>query len=310
MDHVLSDQCSITDSIVDGLFGACGDDLHNCLSTKGNSSISPIIATNNSTSRICVSAVIEAPPIVTGRPTQQQNPNGYNWSTIHNFPSFDQPSSSPMLLTFGALNPGDDKVCDVLTSNGSFNSKKGKENWGRTRSPSKTYDHIIAERKRREYLGQLFLSLSSILPGLKKMDKTSALGDAINHLKHLQEKVKTLEERVTKQTVESVVLVKKSQLLVEDERGCKNNNQLLFPQIEAKVCDKEVLLRVNCENKRGVLIRILSEVEKLNLAVISTSVTPFGNLTLEVMITAEMEKEFNMTTKDLAKNLGSLFNLL
>ncbi|XP_027158597.1 transcription factor bHLH18-like [Coffea eugenioides] len=230
-----------------------------------------------------------------------------------------------MLLTFGTLNPGEDKVCDVLTSNGSFVKfdhrttgiqKRGKRTGGRTRSPSQTYDHIMAERKRRKHLGQLFSSLSSILPGLKKMDKTSVLGDAINQLKHLQEKVKTLEEQVTKQTVESVVLVKKSQFLVaddvsSDERGCNNNNQLVFPQIEAKVCDKEVLLKVHCENHQpGVLIKLLSKAEKLNLAVTNTSVTPFGSSALEVTIIAEMEKEFNMTTKELAKNLGSALHLV
>lgn len=39
----------------------------------------------------------------------------------------------------------------------------------RPRSQSHTYDHIIAERKRREQLTQLFVALSGIVPGLKKV---------------------------------------------------------------------------------------------------------------------------------------------
>ncbi|KAK8472471.1 hypothetical protein PHAVU_002G216700 [Phaseolus vulgaris] len=66
-------------------------------------------------------------------------------------------------------------------------------------------DHIIAERKRREKLSQRFIALSALVPGLQKTDKASILGDAINYLKQLQEKVKALEEeRNMKKTVESV----------------------------------------------------------------------------------------------------------
>lgn len=39
----------------------------------------------------------------------------------------------------------------------------------RIRPPSQTYDHIIAERKRREQLSQLFVALSALVPGLKKV---------------------------------------------------------------------------------------------------------------------------------------------
>ncbi|KAJ6315266.1 hypothetical protein OIU78_018702 [Salix suchowensis] len=54
---------------------------------------------------------------------------------------------------------------------------------------SQSQDHIIAERKRREKLSQRFIALSAVVPGLKKMDKASVLGDAIKYLKQLQDKV-------------------------------------------------------------------------------------------------------------------------
>lgn len=38
------------------------------------------------------------------------------------------------------------------------------------RSPVQAQDHVIAERKRREKLGDLFISLSKIVPGLKKVN--------------------------------------------------------------------------------------------------------------------------------------------
>nr|QJQ51159.1 bHLH transcription factor bHLH3.2 [Gardenia jasminoides] len=213
-------------------------------------------------------------------------------------------------------NLDDDAVSEVLTSQGSFlnleetakSSQKRKKTGGRVRPASQTYDHIIAERKRREQLSQRFVALSTLVPGLKKMDKTSVLGDAISYLKHLQERVKTLEEQTAKQNMESMVFVKRSQLLLEDEGSSDEtggSDEQPLPEIEAKVCNKNVLLRVHCENDRGVLVKILSEVEKLNLAVIHTSVAPFGCLVLDVTLIAEMDKEFNLTMQELVKSLRS-----
>ena len=39
----------------------------------------------------------------------------------------------------------------------------------RKRQPSQVQGHILAERKRRELLSQMFISLSAIIPGLKKV---------------------------------------------------------------------------------------------------------------------------------------------
>uniref|UniRef100_A0A5B7BEH9 Putative transcription factor bHLH18-like n=1 Tax=Davidia involucrata TaxID=16924 RepID=A0A5B7BEH9_DAVIN len=141
-----------------------------------------------------------------------------------------------------------------------------------------------------------------------QMDKTSVLGEAIKYLKQLQERVKTLEEQSTKQTMESVVFVKKSHLLLEDD-ACSSDaggsNEPL-PEIEARVCDKNVLLRIHCEKRKGLLVKVLAEIEKLNLSVINTSVSPFGTLALDITIIAEMEKEFSMTVKDIVKSLRSV----
>ncbi|EEF33492.1 DNA binding protein, putative [Ricinus communis] len=109
-----------------------------------------------------------------------------------------------------------------------------------TRSPLHAQDHVIAERKRREKLSQRFIALSAVVPGLKKMDKASVLGDAIKYLKHLQERVKTLEEQAAKKTMESVVFVKKSQVYADDDSSSIDENFVgscdhPLPEIEARV---------------------------------------------------------------------------
>ncbi|XP_024027042.1 transcription factor bHLH18 [Morus notabilis] len=181
-----------------------------------------------------------------------------------------------------------------------------------TRTPSHAQEHIMAERRRREKLSQRFIALSAILPGLKKMDKASVLGDAIKYVKELQERMKTLEEQNKKRTVESVVFVKKSQLMIsstDDDTSSSNDShdshsdEVLLPEIEARVSEKDVLIRIHCEKQKGFMVKMLSEIEKLHLSIVNTSVLPFGNSTFDITVIAQMENEFNMTVKDLVKNL-------
>lgn len=128
------------------------------------------------------------------------------------------------------------------------------------------------------------------------MDKTSVLGEAVKYLKQLQERVKKLEEQSPKgKTMESVVLVKKSQLSFGDDESCCDekftdgfNIIKPLPEIEARVCNKDVLLRIHCEKHKGVLAKLLLELEKLDLVVVNTSVVPFGSLALDITIIAKV----------------------
>lgn len=121
----------------------------------------------------------------------------------------------------------------------------------------------------------------------------------MKYLKQLQERVKTLEDQTRKQTIESVVLVKKSQLsFADDHQSCSDENitgrscELQLPEIEAKVCHKNVLLRVHCERRKGLLVKLLGELEKLNLVVVNISVAPFGSLALDITVIAEVTFTF------------------
>ncbi|KDP35918.1 hypothetical protein JCGZ_09890 [Jatropha curcas] len=271
------------------------------------------------------------------RPTKQLKPN-----PLHNLPN-PQPSFSPNnILSFANSNqlmgsivkPKEEAVLcsksinnttppsDMLIPQGSImnqnymfkacqGAKRINTNNGRL---SQSQDHIIAERKRREKLSQRFIALSAIVPGLKKMDKASVLGDAIKYLKQLQERVKTLEEQTKRKTMESVVIVKKSQLLFceddsssSDESFSKGPFDETLPEIEARICDKHVLIRIHCEIRKGVLEKTIAEVEKLHLNIINSSVLTFGSSALDVTIIAQMDSEYEMSVKDLVKNLHSAF---
>ncbi|KAK6923205.1 Myc-type, basic helix-loop-helix (bHLH) domain [Dillenia turbinata] len=240
-----------------------------------------------------------------------------------NNPSSPSPSSSssssafPNIISFGNPNlPPCDPYESVdhknvilpLTSLGT--SERGTKR-ARSRTPNYAQVHLIAERNRRERLNQLIISLSSIIPGLKKMDKATILEDAIKYMKRLQERVNELEQVTEKKVIESVVLVAKSS---EESTG---KEECHLPEIEARVLDKDVLIRVHCKKEKGVLRKVMSKVEELHLNVINSNALPFGNSSLHITIIAQllfliiykdtyalqMDAEFCMTTKDLAQDL-------
>ncbi|CAJ1929089.1 unnamed protein product [Sphenostylis stenocarpa] len=170
-----------------------------------------------------------------------------------------------------------------------------------TRNSIQAQEHVIAERKRREKLSQRFIALSAVLPGLKKMDKASVLGDAIKYVKQLQERVQTLEEQTAKNTTGSSVLVKRSILFADDENSDSHCDHS-FPEIEVRVSGKDVLIRTQSDKHSGRAAVILSELEKLHFIVHSSSLLPFGNNNVDVTIIAQMKEKY-MAAKDLLGRL-------
>ncbi|KAI3903524.1 hypothetical protein MKW98_032178 [Papaver atlanticum] len=210
--------------------------------------------------------------------------------------------------------PSDVSYLNVVNyaSKGNQQGRKGTSMANNQQSCSK--DHVMAERKRRQKLNQRFIALSAIVPGLKKMDKASVLGDAIKYLKQLQEKAKTLEEQTTKKTVESVIFLKKTKIYADDKNSSSSNENSVvgstydepLPEIEARVSYNNVLIRIHCEKHNGMFAKILSQIEKLHLSVISSNAIPFYDSSLDITITAHMNAEYSMTVKDLVKSLRSV----
>ncbi|KAK1323571.1 Transcription factor bHLH25 [Acorus calamus] len=331
-------------SLNEQIIAALGEDLHNhsfssesCYSYQP-SSFDPNRTSNSGEAR-------GGGVLVVDRPSKMIKNNSWSSCSAEHVSAHDVASSSPSFLSFGnqqgsptgqrqlysnpigggsAFKPKDEM--DFLYSgHGSLvNHHQGydsivsgheskKVSPINNRPPSThTQDHIIAERKRREKLSQRFIALSAIIPGLKKMDKASVLGDAIKYVKQLQEKMKVLEEQTLKKTVESVVFVKKSQLSMEDDISLSDENfdgksNEALPEIEARLSDKNVLIRIHCEKRKGVLVKALGEIEKFHLTVINTSVMPFGGFVYDITVIAQMEEEFSLTVKELVKALYSAF---
>ncbi|XP_042021746.1 transcription factor bHLH25-like [Salvia splendens] len=177
------------------------------------------------------------------------------------------------------------------------------------RTPSQAMDHVVAERKRRENLSQLFISLSKVVPGLKKLDKASLLEDGINYVKAMQERVRVLEEEEKRRARGSSV----DAAAVKEDSSSSSSSSSAYglksdgPEIQARISNKHVLIKIFCKNKMGLVSRIPSEMMEMHLNVVDMRIMPFGGTALDITILAEMQREFKGTTKDIVEQLHTIF---
>lgn len=113
--------------------------------------------------------------------------NSWNCEETMNMPSSSTISAAaveaPQLISFEKerllpFSPANADCDDNLTpqiisfsSSSKEDDEFGKRERGSTatRTPLQAQDHLMAERKRREELRQLFIALSKVVPGLKKV---------------------------------------------------------------------------------------------------------------------------------------------
>lgn len=203
-------------------------------------------------------------------------------------------------------------------------ARSRQSNQLQNKASGNSQDHIMAERKRREKLGQRFIALSAIVPGLKKMDKISVLGDAIKYVKQLQDKIKRLEEQTPKTTVQSVVYVKKKEIRndydEEDsdkvsspsfdssaDKDVPEGGVVLTPEIDIRVTNRNVLIHAHCQKRKGLLPKFVAELDALQLTVVNANILSFSEATFDLTFNAQMEEGCKLTVRDILKSLQALF---
>ncbi|XP_052206660.1 transcription factor bHLH25-like [Diospyros lotus] len=180
-----------------------------------------------------------------------------------------------------------------MVSNDSMKNRKAKA-LGENRHSSGTRDPPEKAGKRRRKLARQFIELSSMIPGLKKMDKASVVDDAINYVKQLQERVNRLEKQTKKNSVEKT--------RASAGEGTSSSTEEL-PEIDVKVQEKNVLIKIYCKNQKGYLSKILCEIEKLHLKIVTFSALPFADRFLDTTVSTQMGDTFCMTIEDLKRDL-------
>lgn len=113
------------------------------------------------------------------------------------------------------------------------------------------------------------------------MDKCYVLSEAVNYTKQLQKRIKELENNQNKDNIviNPAIFKWKSQAS-SNKRKCSES----LLEVEARVMKKEVLIRIHCEKKKDIVLKIHELLEKFNLTITSSSVLPFGASVLVINI--------------------------
>ncbi|KAK2410301.1 transcription factor bHLH18 [Trifolium repens] len=222
--------------------------------------------------------------------------------------SFENPPNSPPTINTPQL--GNLHVSTQIPKGSPKNENLETKTSQNKRSRNHGQDHIMAERKRREKLSQSFIALAALVPNLKKMDKASVLTDSIKYMKELKQRLEVLEEQSKKTEAESVVVMKKQDLCINDDNsscdesieGAVDAKESVL-QVEARMSGKEMLIRIHCQKHKGVLVKIMTEIQSFQLFVVNSSVLPFGNSILDITIIAQVGEGYKLSTKELVRNL-------
>ncbi|BAT98603.1 hypothetical protein LR48_Vigan406s007700 [Vigna angularis] len=150
-------------------------------------------------------------------------------------------------------------------------------------------------KQRQQKLRERFLALSATIPGFQKMDKKSILDKASNYVKQLEQRVRELEQEVQS----NKVCASSSS---SSEVNSNGSNQIL-PEVKVRVLQKEVLIIVHCEKQKGIVLKILSHLENINLSVLNSSVLRFGKSTIDITIIAQMGEGYQMGVDELVETL-------
>lgn len=178
-------------------------------------------------------------------------------------------------------------------------------------SAGHTQDHIMAERRRREKLTQRFIALSAIVPDLKRTDKASILGDTIKYVKRLQERTKLLEDQIqessggSKGHARGHKKVSGSALILTEVGDPVGGSDP--PEIEVRIVDNNVLIRVHCKKRKGLLLESVGELEKLDLVVLNANVLSFAGEHFDLTFNAQMGEGLKLAVDDIIKALRAVF---
>ncbi|PIA51860.1 hypothetical protein AQUCO_01000033v1 [Aquilegia coerulea] len=147
--------------------------------------------------------------------------------------------------------------------------------------PSK---NLMAERRRRKRLNDRLSMLRSVVPRISKMDRTSILGDTIEYMKELLEKIKNLQGDIEE---ESNHLNFKGVLkdLKENELVMRNT-----PKFDVEKKNMNTRIEICCTSKPGLLMSTVNTLEALGLEIQQCVISCFNDFAMQASCSEELEK--------------------
>ncbi|KAG8384195.1 hypothetical protein BUALT_Bualt04G0092800 [Buddleja alternifolia] len=202
-----------------------------------------------------------------------------------------------------------------LNNNNNNNNNNNVDLYGEKKSKSKKPNgqpskNLMAERRRRKRLNDRLSMLRSIVPKISKMDRTSILGDTIDYMRELLDKIQKLREEGMDESVNLVgnylKELKPNEMLVRNpSKVYISFNYLISNHTKFDVERRKQDTRVDvcCSAKPGLLLSTLSTLDVLGLDIQQCVISCFNDFSLQASCYEVAEHRSLVTSEDVKQAL-------
>ncbi|KAF8115811.1 hypothetical protein N665_0025s0258 [Sinapis alba] len=246
--------------------------------------------------------LISQPPPLLHQPPQPSSSPTPLFSSSFDYPFLEtlqdvieSPYYPPLRLSASQEGNNNDNSSQVVEESKSFMRKmnKKKSNKKVEGQPSK---NLMAERRRRKRLNDRLSMLRSIVPKITKMDRTSILGDAIDYMKELLDKINKLQQLGSNSHLKDNLTTNQSMV--------RNS-----PKFEVDQREFNTHIDICCSTKPGLLLSTVGTLEiNLGLEIQQCVISCFSDFSLQASCSEVPGRRECITSEDikqaLLKNAG------
>ncbi|KAJ9177455.1 hypothetical protein P3X46_012673 [Hevea brasiliensis] len=204
--------------------------------------------------------------------------------------SYEERSSSACKVEMEQPASNDAQVFSMGLSAEKKNKSKKLEG-----QPSK---NLMAERRRRKRLNDRLSMLRSIVPKISKMDRTSILGDTIDYMKELLERINKLQEEEGEEGTNEMNLMTNLKELKPNEVLVRNS-----PKFNVERREIDTRIDICCSAKPGLLLSTVNTLEALGLEIQQCVISCFNDFSMQASCSEATEQRKLISPEDIKQAL-------